>query len=119
MRTPIVLLVMFFAACTRTVYVPQTEVHTEYRDRLKIDSVYVRDSIHVDRAGDTVKIYRDRWRDRWRIERDTVRKTDSIPYPVEVVREVKHIPKVYRWSLWVALAVVGWVILQIARKFRP
>jgi hypothetical protein len=50
----------------------------------------VHDSIHVSEKGDTVRIERWHTQYRDRIVRDTVyqSKHDSIPYPVEVVKEV-------------------------------
>ncbi len=108
----IAILVLLLAGCTRNVYVPQKE--TEYRDRVQYDSVIEHDSVVVFAAGDTVYIYKDRWRDRVHIQRDTVAVHDSIPYPVEVVRTVKHIPTVYRWSLWIALAAIALIIKKVA-----
>ncbi len=105
--------VVGFASCTRTVYVP--EVHTEYRDRVKYDSVVRRDSVVVIALGDTIFVYRDRWRDRWHVQRDTIRVRDSVAYPVEVVevREVRHVPALYRWSLWIAIAAVGLALWRL------
>ena len=99
------IIMVLFSGCTRTVYVPQT--HTEYRDRAQYDSIYTRDSVFVKLAGDTVYLYRDRWRDRYHTLRDTVHLVDSVAYPVEVVKikEVRHVPTIYRVSLWFAAAV--------------
>ena len=87
-----VLLCALLSGCTTTKYVPVPEYHT---DTLRVtqyqrDSVYVHDSTEIRINGDTVRI--DRWHTAWRdrIVRDTVyqSKRDSIPYPVEVVKEV-------------------------------
>jgi hypothetical protein len=104
----IVLVLMFAAGCARPVYPPQK--HAEYRRQVKYDSVVVRDSVVVLREGDTIYVYRDRWR----LRHDTVRLHDSIPYPVEVVHRVRHVPTVYRWSLWVAIAAVALMIKRVA-----
>ncbi len=110
-------LLMLPAACTRTVYLP--EVHTKYRDRVKYDSVVQRDSIVVLKEGDTVFIYKDRWRDRVHTERDTVAIYDSIPYPVTVEKPVKYVPAMYRWSFGFSLLVVGlmvgWLLWRLKR----
>jgi hypothetical protein len=108
-----VILLFLLSGCTRTVYLP--EVHTEYRDRVRVDSIVERDSVVVLSAGDTVYVYRDRWRDRWHLRKDTVAVRDSIPYPVEVVREVRHVPRVYRWSLWIAIAALLSAAWKVAR----
>ena len=79
-------------SCTTTKYVPVPEYHT---DTVRIshntrDSIYVHDSTYIKEKGDTMLI--ERWHTAWRdrIVRDTVyqSKRDSIPYPVEVVKEV-------------------------------
>ena len=86
------LICALFGSCTTTKYVPVPEYHT---DTVRIshnthDSIYVHDSIMVQKKGDTLTI--DRWHTQWRdrIVRDTIyqSKRDSIPYPVEVTKEV-------------------------------
>lgn len=107
----LILLFCVAAGCARTVYVP--EMHTEYRDRVRRDSVFVRDSVVVFAAGDTVYIYRDRWRDRTILQRDTVVIRDSVPYPVVVEKPVRHVPRAWRWGLWLAVAAVGWCAYRL------
>jgi hypothetical protein len=104
------------SGCTRTVYVPKESVKIEYRDRVRIDSVVTRDSVAVLKTGDTIYITRDRWRDKYHLLRDTVSRVDSIPYPVEVVRQVKHIPALYRWSLWITIATLLYAGWSVKRK---
>jgi hypothetical protein len=90
------LICALFGSCTTTKYVPVPEYHT---DTLRIvqhqrDSIYLSDSIYVNDfvRGDTVYKTTERWHTQWRerIVHDTIykSKTDSIPYPVEVVKEV-------------------------------
>ena len=66
------------------------KVKTEYRDVMRMDSVYIRDSVTVTAKGDTV--IRDRWRteyrDRWR--RDTITRTDTVPMPIPVERKLSR-----------------------------
>ena len=86
------LICALFGSCTTTKYVPVPEYHT---DTVRIshntrDSIYVHDSTYIREAGDTMLI--ERWHTQWRdrIVRDTIyqSKRDSIPYPVEVIKEV-------------------------------
>ena len=86
------LLCAMLSGCTTTKYVTVPEYHT---DTLKItkyerDSIYVHDSTLIHDKGDTVLI--EKWHTQWRdrIVHDTLyqSKTDSIPYPVEVIKEV-------------------------------
>ena len=86
------LICALFGSCTTTKYVPVPEYHTDTLRQVTVrhDSVMVHDSINVSERGDTIKI--ERWHTQWRerIVRDTVyqSKHDSIPYPVEVMKEV-------------------------------
>jgi len=81
-----------FGSCTTTKYVPVPEYHTDTLRQVTVrhDSVMVHDSIHVSEKGDTVRIERwhTQYRDRWRTDTIYQSKRDSIPYPVEVVKEV-------------------------------
>ncbi len=89
---------------------------TEYRDRVQYDSITERDSVFVYKGGDTVYVHRDRWRDRYHRLHDTVRITDSIPYPVD--RPVKYIPAVYRWSFWAVVAGAALALWRIAVRLK-
>ena len=86
------LICALFGSCTTTKYVSVPEYHT---DTLRIshntrDSIYVHDSTYIKEKGDTMLI--ERWHTQWRdrIVRDTIYQStrDSIPYPVEVIKEV-------------------------------
>ena len=85
-----------FGSCTTTKYVPVPEYHT---DTVRIshntrDSIYLSDSIYVNDfvRDDTVYKTIERWRTKYieRTTHDTLYKSkvDSIPYPVEVIKEV-------------------------------
>ena len=82
---------LFCCACGTIKYVPIESTRTEYRDIFQRDSVYLRDSIFVKERGDTLIFERYRYLYRDRILRDSVivRDTLRVPYPVEVVKEVK------------------------------
>ena len=87
-----ILLCAMFSGCTTTKYVTVPEYHTDTLRQVTVrhDSVMVHDSIHVSEKGDTVLIekWHTQYRDRWRADTIYQSKTDSIPYPVEVVKEV-------------------------------
>ncbi len=114
------LICALFGSCTTTKYVPVPEYHTDTLRQVTVrhDSVMVHDSIHITEKGDTVRIERWHTQYRDRIMRDTVyqSKRDSIPYPVEVVKEVPakltwwqqtrlHLANIVLWLL-VLLAVI-------------
>lgn len=90
------LICALFGSCTTMKYVPVPEYQT---DTVRItnhtrDSIYLSDSIYVSDfvRGDTVYKTTERWHTQWRerIVHDTIyqSKRDSIPYPVEVTKEV-------------------------------
>lgn len=87
------LLAVLLPSCSRKVYVPvQNDVrHTDtlLRTNIRVDSVWLRDSVVSVQKGDTVRIERYHYRDRTKLLRDTVRETAvdtvrvSVPVPVE------------------------------------
>ena len=97
------LILSMFCRCTTTKYVPITE----YRDRvvvktdslLKTDSVYVHDSISVYIRGDTVfkDKYHIQYKDRYilRNKSDTLIVRDSIPYKVEVSKQLSKTDRAF------------------------
>ena len=78
---------------TKTVLVPVEKVKIEYKDRLRVDSVYNRDTIQIYKKNDTIYYEKIRWRERFKIDTVSVVKVDSIPYKVEVVKEVNRLTK--------------------------
>lgn len=90
------LICALFGSCTTMKYVPVPEYHT---DTVRIvqhqrDSIYLSDSIYVSDfvRDDTVYKTIERWRTKYieRMSHDTLyqSKRDTIPYPVEVIKEV-------------------------------
>jgi hypothetical protein len=100
-----------------TVLVPVEKVKIEYRDRLRIDSVYNRDTVNIYERGDTVYLQTIKWRERFKFDTVIVVRTDSIPYPVEVVREVNVLTKWQRLRLnalnIIVLVIVAYVVIKI------
>ncbi len=87
---------LVFCSCRSHDVVMAERVNTDIEHAMheSVDSIYVRDSIHVYINGDTVREYRDRvlWRDRFVHDTVFVEKRDSIPYLVEVEK------KLTRWQ---------------------
>jgi hypothetical protein len=112
-----ILVVFLLTGCkTKTVLVPVKETKIEYRDRLRIDSIYNRDTVQIYGRNDT--IFKDviRWRERFRIDTVSVVKIDSIPYPVEVIQEVNKLTKWQRWRLTILNIIGGLIIVYVAFK---
>jgi len=94
--------------------VPVKETKIEYRDRLRVDSVYNRDTVQIYGRNDT--IFKDviRWRERFRLDTVSVVRIDSIPYPVEVIQEVNKLTKWQRWRLTILNIIGGLTAVYIA-----
>ena len=113
-----ILVVFLLTGCkAETVLVPVEKVKIEYRDRLRVDSVYNRDTVNIYERGDTVYLQTIKWRERFKFDTVSVVKVDSIPYPVEVVREVNVLTKWQRLRLnalnIIAIIIVCYVIIKI------
>ena len=90
----IITLMVSFLACKPIKEIEYRDsIKVEFRDRVRVDSVLstIKDSIYIN--GDTVKIYRDRWRDRLVLRSDTVIKEIKV---VDVQKSVE----IERLSLW-------------------
>jgi hypothetical protein len=108
-------LILFFATGCKSVQpviIEKTKI--EYKDRLRVDSIYNRDTVQIYGRNDTV--FKDviRWRERFRIDTVSVVRIDSIPYPVEVIREVNKLTKWQRWRLTILNIIGGLTIVYIA-----
>ena len=93
---------------------------TVYINKLQYDSIYIDSRQKVYRQSDTIYLYRTKYEYRYRLLRDTIYKTqiDSIPVirEVEVVREVRHVPAIYRFSLAIVVILVLSLIIFIIWK---
>lgn len=77
----------------KQILVPITETKIEFREHFRVDSVYNRDTLMLFSQNDTVYLQSIKWRERFRIDTVSVVKVDSIPYTVEVVKEVNKLTK--------------------------
>ena len=115
---PLLAILSLFAGCkTKTVLVPVEKVKIEYRDRMRIDSVYNSDTTYIRISDDTILVDIIRWRNRYILKTDSVVRVDSIPYPVEVVTEVNKLTKWQRWRLnalnIIAIIIVAYIVIKI------
>lgn len=108
-------LILFFATGCRSVQPVIVErVKIEYKDILRVDSVYNRDTVQIYGRNDT--IFKDviKWRERFRVDTVSVVRIDSIPYPVEVIQEVNKLTKWQRWRLTLLNIIGGLTAVYIA-----
>ena len=105
---------LLLSCSPRVKVVEQERVRTEWRDLLRVerDSIYLHDSVLIERRGDTV--FRDRWHVRTqRLSiHDTVymSRVDSVPYTVYVEKPPNAIRSFINkatTSLLVILAIVA------------
>lgn len=114
------LAVLAATSCTRHVYVPveTTKSDTVYLNRVQLDSIYMRDSVLIEKSGDTIREFQYKYIYRFKDRIDTlyISKTDSIqvPYPVEVVKY-----KTPQWCWWalggVILLLVPYIVKWITK----
>lgn len=121
----IVILLLFLAvlaatSCVRHVYIPveTTKSDTVYMNRVQLDSIYMRDSVFIEKSGDTIREFQYKYIYRFKDRIDTlyISKTDSIqvPYPVEVVKY-----KTPQWCWWalgsIVLLLVPYIVKWITK----
>lgn len=103
-------------SCTRHVYVPveTTKSDTVYLNRVKLDSIYMRDSVFIEKSGDTIREFQYKYIYRFKDRIDTlyISNTDSIqvPYPVEVVKY-----KTPQWCWWTLGGIVLLLVPYIVK----
>ena len=128
----IAVLAVMCIRCKSVQYVPVETVRTDtcYVNKIRTDSVYVRDSVVVERGGDTIKVTSWRWRERYVTQHDTVyrSRTDSayrsrtnsvaVPYPVErkLSRWEKTKQDIGGIAIGAFIAVVSAVVIWLAVK---
>jgi len=119
----IIAILLFLNSC-KTV-----QVVTEYRDHFVHDTTEVVDSVYIDKVhyltqkGDTVyktdSVYVYKYKTLDKVVIEEVH--DSIPYPVEVVKEVKRTSGFAKFSMAFfilsLIAALGWAGWKIYRKF--
>ena len=110
-----------FTSC-RGIYVPiETVKHDSiYISKVLHDSIYQRDSIYVDRKGDTVLIYKDRYLYKYKNLVDTmyVIRIDSIQVPFPVERELSWWQSVKVQVGEIAIGIIIGLIIIIAWLLR-
>ena len=114
----VVIVCCLITSCRSVQYVPVETV--------KRDSIYQRDSIYIDRKGDTILIYKDRYLYKYKNLTDTmyVIRVDSIQVPYSVEKQLSRWQslkmEIGGWAFGViivmALAFVGWLVYRWRRK---
>lgn len=106
-----VVIALIFCSC-KTKYVTVEKVHDVYHNVTDT----IRDSIkHVVKIkeyikGDTVYQYHTEYlyKDRWKVHDSIIIQRDSVPYPVEVIKEVEK--RVTPWYNWL---IIGGLLIAV------
>ena len=117
----LLMIALWLTSCTTTkvVTVEKVKTDTTYITKQQRDSIWLHDSIHVTERGDTIRI--ERWHTKY-VEHevhDTLyrAKTDSIPVPYEVIKEV---PRKSTWferiMFCTGIIAILCLILFVAKK---
>ena len=119
---------IWFSSCRSIRHIPiETVKHDSiYISKILHDSIYQRDSIYVDRKGDTVLIYKDRYLYKYKNLIDTmyINRIDSIQIPYSVEKQLTRRQSVKMelggWIFGViilfALFFVGWMVFRMKEK---
>lgn len=118
-----ILVGLMVSACetTKVVTVERVRTDTVLVTKHTRDSIWLHDSIRVSEKGDTVRI--EKWHTKY-IERevhDTLyqSKTDSIPVPYEVIKEVPaKLSKTQKGLMWTGGLSILALVLAIGFKLR-
>ena len=114
---PAVILFILLSGCkTHTVYVPVERTTVEYKDRLRLDSIFYRDTIRLHSRGDTV--FKDivRWRERFVWDTVYHERTDSIPITVEKQVLVNYLTKWQQIRLQILNVITALLLIYLAYR---
>lgn len=98
--------------------------NTEYVDRWRVDSVYIDNIKYIDRGSDTIKVIETKTEYRYKVITDSVEviKIDSIPYAVEVIKEVNVLTPpqkaLIRIGLFTVIALLIWAVWRLSKILR-
>ena len=123
----LLMIALWLTSCTTTkvVTVEKVKTDTTYITKQQRDSIWLHDSIHVTERGDTIRI--ERWHTKY-VERevhDTLyrAKTDSIPVPYEVIKEVPRQKSWFERTMFsvgiIALMALALFLAMKIKKYLP
>lgn len=120
----LVLCSITFGCKTKLVHVPVETIkkEKEYIDRWHRDSIHVKDSIIINKAGDTIFIEKYKYIYKDKVVKDSIFITDyikiNVPYPVEFVKEVNIL---HNWQIILMClggVLIGYLGFIVIRKIK-
>lgn len=111
----LLLLLLSFIGCrsVEVVEKPMIVTQREYRDRLRVDSIHLHDSVYVQRLNDTVYLERFSTEYRYKLRVDTFIQVDSIPTPYAVVERVNFLTRWQRGVQMLGYVAIGFILLGV------
>lgn len=119
--TLIIIIALMLCSCRSTRYIPVEIIKTDtlYIAKLKVDSVYHRDSVHVETKGDSVTIYKEKYIAKIEQLHDTIK-----VYSVDTVRIVipqsseSSIDKSFNYIRLLFIILAIFTLIPIVKKYR-
>lgn len=96
------------------------KIKTEYVKDIQKDSIYIKDSIFIRQAGDTVYNTKVQIKNHYIFRNDTVIVVDSIP-KIVTVTEVREVNVLHKWQKFLMLlggSLTGAIILYLIVKLK-
>lgn len=113
---------IWLSSCRSVQYIPVESVKHDsiYINKVLHDSIYQRDSIYVERKGDTVLIYKDRYLYKYKNLVDTfyVNRVDSIQVPFPVEKKLSRWETIKYGLVGFAVGVIVLLIINVAGRIR-
>lgn len=120
----LLVLVCLQACKTKTMYVPVETIQREkeYIDRWSRDSIYLHDSVYVEKKGDTIWLQKYKTIYKERLVRDSILITDSVRVEVPyAVVEAKEVNLLRNWQIILMCLggiLIGYVGFRVVRWWR-
>lgn len=121
-----IIIVFSLIGCkSKTIYVPVETVKTEYVERLQRDSIFMQDSVFVDRfvKGDSIFFIKEKYKYLYRdkLKVDTIYRDSlmQVPYPVV---EIKEVNRLKTWQIilmclgGILIGFVGYRLLSFFKR---
>lgn len=109
-------------AMAKMTYVPVESTKVEYRERQMLDSIYLHDSIFLEKytKGDTVFVTKEKFRylskDKYVIDSIYITDTIRIPYPVEVQIITNELNRIQKALIAVGTAAIAILLFILYKK---
>lgn len=89
----------------------------EYKETIKHDSVYIKDSVDRYVKGDTVFIYKEKTKFQYKYKYDTITIRDSVQYPQYITNEVE-VNKLKTWQIVLMCLGIGFICFLVFKLLK-